>query len=576
VTKPATSQTGLNTKAEEEFLSDLKSKDSHTAVRMCVKMMKDQENKPSNQTDQETLTSGDDSSSLWQPNSKKDFSGLLVDWLERLDPELSSVDLEEQMDIIFGWCKDSEEVSLPGGETKRKQKDRVWQPYLLSSLTHHCSWKTFERCLNHLLRPSVVSRFNPTAVLDVLASFLRSPRIWQGTAPIATGTESFNKNADEEISLPVDNTQACVVVDYMVEEAKDHQGEIDTIGRRLPLILSCCGKEEVLKAIIAHVHSIAQPWSDAVLVQLYLALPVIAPLLQNFSVISKKAVTYSGPSKLEPLIHRLLTRLSGTDFRAVKLECLKDTHLLCRSLAAAHPALIIRHLSFICGLLNGRLHLTPKEFETRNHHHFFTWMLGLLDLVRPLLFQCLEEVQDSFHKIIVTYMELMEKHCHPSHDRRNLVTAFLAFLCHFHASHPAKATVLLVEYKHVISELAETYPDVGQARAMLEFLSSHSLLTSSTSTEQATVVPFNLIPSERIWTLSQLTPFIKALEEDQIEGVLDVLHDMDKVSFARVGILEAFETQLHRLLKSENDECRTLAHTLLLRYIVHNPKCGFT
>jgi hypothetical protein len=53
---------------------------------------------------------------------------------------------------------------------------------------------------------------------------------------------------------------------------------------------------------------------------------------------------------------------------------------------------------------------------------------------------------------------------------------------------------------------------------MLEFLSSHSLLTSSTSTEQATVVPFNLIPSERIWTLSQLTPFIKALEEDQIEG----------------------------------------------------------
>jgi hypothetical protein len=26
-------------------------------------------------------------------------------------------------------------------------------------------------------------------------------------------------------------------------------------------------------------------------------------------------------------------------------------------------------------------------------------------------------------------------------------------------------------------------------------------------------------------------------------GVLDVLHDMDKVSFARVGILEAFEVR---------------------------------
>jgi hypothetical protein len=47
--------------------------------------------------------------------------------------------------------------------------------------------------------------------------------------------------------------------------------------------------------------TVYRPWSDAVLVQLYLALPVIAPLLQNFSVISKKAVTYSGPSKVKTL-----------------------------------------------------------------------------------------------------------------------------------------------------------------------------------------------------------------------------------------------------------------------------------
>ena len=157
VTKPVTAQTGLDTKAEDDFLSDLKSKDSHTAVRMCLKMMKDQDNKTAGNIDKETLTSGSGSSSLrCQPNSK-DFSGLLVDWLERLDPEFSSVDLEQQMDIVFGWCKDPV-VSSPGGETKRIQKGRVWQPYLLSSLTHHCSWRTFERCLNHLLSPGAVSR----------------------------------------------------------------------------------------------------------------------------------------------------------------------------------------------------------------------------------------------------------------------------------------------------------------------------------------------------------------------------------------------------------------------------------
>lgn len=72
----------------------------------------------------------------------------------------------------------------------------------------------------------------------------------------------------------------------------------------------------------------------------------------------------------------------------------------------------------------------------------------------------------------------------------------------------------------VYSQLAETYPDIGQARAMLEFLSSHSLLVSGTgtSTEQPAAVAYNLVPSECVWALSQLTPFIKALEEDRTEG----------------------------------------------------------
>lgn len=74
----------------------------------------------------------------------------------------------------------------------------------------------------------------------------------------------------------------------------------------------------------------------------------------------------------------------------------------------------------------------------------------------------------------------------------------------------------------VCSDLAETYPDIGQARAILEFLSSHSLLTSGASTEQPAVVAYNLVSSERVWTLSQLTPFIKTLEEDHVEGCVDM------------------------------------------------------
>lgn len=66
------------------------------------------------------------------------------------------------------------------------------------------------------------------------------------------------QNADEEIKLPVDKTQACVVVDYVIEEAKDHGEKVDTIHRRLPLLISCCSEDEVLTAVIGHIHSVAQ------------------------------------------------------------------------------------------------------------------------------------------------------------------------------------------------------------------------------------------------------------------------------------------------------------------------------
>ena len=65
---------------------------------------------------------------------------------------------------------------------------------------------------------------------------------------------------------------------------------------------------------ICHILTVCRPWSDAVLVQLYLALPLIAPLLQNFSVISRKSISYDGPSKVNNTVECLIWEVRITSY----------------------------------------------------------------------------------------------------------------------------------------------------------------------------------------------------------------------------------------------------------------------
>ena len=103
-------------------------------------------------------------------------AGPVVDQLETL---ITAIDLAKDinlyLDILFG----------------RNRLD--CQSYLLSVVAHQSSWDTFHRAVEHLLASDALRRFKPSSVLEYLVACLQSPRIWQGTTPLATGIESFNK-----------------------------------------------------------------------------------------------------------------------------------------------------------------------------------------------------------------------------------------------------------------------------------------------------------------------------------------------------------------------------------------------
>lgn len=148
--KPQAAGWGLSSTREQDFVSIVNSNDSQTAVKSCLSLMKKSGDKEGEEP-ANALAEDKSHPAFRNDSQREDLSGILVDWLERLDPELSSVDLEQQMDVIFRWNKQLLRANTGTcGHT--------WQPYLLSSLTHNCSWKTFQRCADHLLRPQAVCR----------------------------------------------------------------------------------------------------------------------------------------------------------------------------------------------------------------------------------------------------------------------------------------------------------------------------------------------------------------------------------------------------------------------------------
>lgn len=99
-------------------------------------------------------------------------SGLLVDWLERLDPEVTSVcpDLQQKLlfalnKVRYGLCADSvlclshqrrcllgiSDASFLTVYLFQARGTPAYRPYLLALLTHQSNWSTLLQCISALL-----------------------------------------------------------------------------------------------------------------------------------------------------------------------------------------------------------------------------------------------------------------------------------------------------------------------------------------------------------------------------------------------------------------------------------------
>merc|ERR1719245_587693 len=142
----------------------------------------------------------------------KTRAGVLVDWLESLDPELVQTSPELQQKLLFSRCL----LKMSGG-----QAERSCQPYLLTMLTHQASWASLRKTVDCVLRAYNPS-FDAAAVLDFLSACVDVPKLWHGRA------KHQPKHETQQDVLALDVKQLLVVADYQLLEAAEAAVDGDT------------------------------------------------------------------------------------------------------------------------------------------------------------------------------------------------------------------------------------------------------------------------------------------------------------------------------------------------------------
>ena len=161
-------------------------------------------------------------------------SGLLMDWLQLLDPELVNVDPSVKHKILFSKTK----VLQPNLTSKANAKPQL----LLTMLTHQASWESLRKMIDDVLidnytaeNENSISRggrssqnsnntnscnLNPSSVLDFLTTCVYLQKRWHsadGAGSAAGNHVPKHDNVPKDV-LCLNNKQVFVMVDYILKE----------------------------------------------------------------------------------------------------------------------------------------------------------------------------------------------------------------------------------------------------------------------------------------------------------------------------------------------------------------------
>lgn len=294
--------------------------------------------------------------------------------------------------------------------------------------------------MNYLLKEDT-SNICPVSALDFLCALTQSPKLWQGR------DKAIPKHYHSENVFNLDKDKALILVNYILEESKQNQVNWSKkMESRLVLLLKCIKNcaSEILQTLL--VNSGSDIYSRELLLMIYMSLPSSGQdLVISKEEIAKQAYSKNCPSSADEISHCLLSALAATPRSKDWPRKSQDLELCARKLAATHPVLVLRQLPMLAGSLKGRAQYDWTVLKSRGHLLLFGQVLGLLELLQPIVF----EQSNTLCDILDSYFLLLQYHGHMK-DLSVLVQRIITFIQNWMTNDITSASRYLQEHGSVL------------------------------------------------------------------------------------------------------------------------------
>lgn len=501
----------------------------------------------------------------------KPRTGLLIDWLASVEPELIGTCTNLQMKLLF--AKTTVNIKTDNSVVS----SHACRPYLLTLLTHRASWATLYKCVGHLL-DKCDDGYDPTAVLDFLWALTCNPKLWQGRDKFTP------KHYVPEDILLLSNQQLLNLITYLVAEAvvicnrQNRKAALNQMEGRLDLLLHCVSTEE--KLICSVVKHLAVQMEDAdgvhsdmahqFLLHMYMKIPKVICYLdvsQSKKFVRDAKITDWTGSVLDCTSHSLLTALAATPRQKSWNSKSQEFEVCARKMAAVHPILVLRQLPMLASSLMGRSYLDFGQFRTGHHLNLFVQVMGLLELLQPHLFN--EEHRTALEDTLENYFQCFQ-HYGPIKDLIPLLNRFVA-LVQAYISHDAqKALKYLYKHSHVLHELQLQNPGLASLRTLMSGIPVPRDGEDEDGEEVLVAVVPPPPPSEPMIP-QHWASVLATLNKLHGEDVFVALQEIEHLSSRKPSVLELVIDNISELILSPQGNIRALAHTLLARALKHRP-----
>lgn len=492
-----------------------------------------------------------------EDGSELNKNGLLIDWLADIDSELI-FSTKNSLDVMF-------KRSLP-----------QFRFYLLSLLSHQASWSTLHSILDKLLK-TYNADYDSTSVTHFIAALIRNPKLWQGRE------KNTSKHYQIEYVLLLNDKQLKVFTDYILSE---ENLDAEKLSARVSTLLQCVPPELLdLKELVSYVRNDSTA-SNALkcqfLQQLYLNIPPM-----KFTVLDLDEIYLTNAAKLtncetDKVTNNIMTAMSSLtttrDFQAMS----QHMELLLRKLAASHPSLVLRQISMMAALLQGRAHMDLHVLRSNYHIPLFIQVFGILELLQPLIFE--QSYRTSLHLALECYFSLFQNHG-TTKDTFDLMYRFMEFLQIYTQKDSANAWKFIEPHTDLIEDLAADNRMIIPLQQLVQGVSliknkrndtdnssSSSSPSSTSSTIQANTGASAIILTPYTKTLNQtLTKLLLEIQHRSNDEVLSPLQELEIITTKRQVPLESIHERLLTLISSSTVSIRQSAYLLLIRHLKSNP-----